>query len=149
MKISLFLIVLTCMLSTSAVSQDMKDFIKWEIKIEKTKKANEYLVKAQAKLEPDWHIFDLDPGGDGFLIAPDFEFEDKKVEVIKKTAEGKLISTEFAGVDGKVRFYENKVSFNALIRSNAKEIKGSIYYQICDHEKCLAPTEESFDLHIK
>lgn len=119
----------------------------WNFKKEKTSKANEYLLIAQLKLAKDWHIFDFDPGGDGFLIAPDFTFESEGVEILKKEAKGQLISTAFEGVTGDVRYYENSVSFQLLVRSNFEQLSGSVYYQLCDHEKCLAPTEKTFTVN--
>lgn len=114
----------------------------WTFTKNETSEPNQYMITAQLKLAKNWHIFDFEPGGDGLLIAPEFSFKGKDVQILKKEAVGTIITTKFAGVDGDVRYYENEVSFKVLVRSNDKDIKGSVYYQICDHEKCLAPTEE-------
>ncbi len=116
----------------------------WSFKKENSDKANHYLITANLVLAKDWHIFDFKPGGDGLLIAPDFTFDDKDITIISKKAEGKLVTAKLDGMDDDVRFYENQVSFKLLVRSNKKTLNGSVYYQLCDHEKCLVPTEESF-----
>lgn len=144
MRAVLFLIFSIFICTITCNAQDLPKNIKWSFAIEKTEKANEYLIKAKGELKPNWHIFDLNPGGDGFLIAPEFSFSNPAIKQLHNEAKGQIITNEFPGVDGKVRYYENEVSFNVLIRSKENEINGSIYYQICDHEKCLAPTEEPF-----
>jgi hypothetical protein len=119
----------------------------WNISKQDHSEPNQYMLTAKLILDKGWHIFDFNPGGDGLLIAPAFSFESKDVEIIKKEMVGTLVTAKLAGMDDDVRYYENEVSFKVLIRSKKKEIKGSVYYQLCDHEKCLAPTEELFDLN--
>ena len=149
MRNALLMVLVLLTLSIVSKGQDLSKYISWKFELEKTKNANEFLIKATATLEPNWHIFDLDPGGDGLLIAPEFSFSNDKVKLINTKSQGKVITATIAGVEDPVRYHEKKVSFLALVRSNAKELKGSIYYQICDHEKCWAPTEEAFSFQIK
>lgn len=125
---------------------DPKPIAVWTFTKEETSEQHQYIIIAQLKLAKDWHIFDFNPGGDGLLIAPEFSFENKDVQILNKEADGKLITAKLDGLDDDVRYYENEVSFKLLVRSNNKELKGLAYYQLCDHEKCLAPTEESFNL---
>lgn len=130
-----------------SVVRESNAIAQWTFSKKETGQPNEYLITATLKLANDWHIFDFNPGGDGLLIAPDFTFENKELEVVSKKAVGKLISSNFAGVEEKVRYYENQVRFELVVRSNTEKISGSVYYQLCDHEKCLAPTEEPFRLN--
>lgn len=119
----------------------------WTFAKERTDKKNEYKIIATLKLAKDWHIFDFNPGGDGFLIAPDFTFTTEGVEVLKKEIIGEVIIYRFKGMEADARFYENEVRFEVLVRSNEEKISGSVYYQLCDHEKCLAPTDQMFILN--
>ena len=128
-------------------SHQRKPIAMWLFTKDEQKESNEYLISAEVSLQKGWHIFDFNPGGDGLQIAPAFSFQNKDVEIISQKMEGDLIATKFAGMDEEVRYYENKVRFAVLVRSKSKEIRGSVYYQLCDHEKCLAPTEETFDLN--
>lgn len=129
------------------IVSESNSIAQWSFSKKETKQPNEYLITATLKLANDWHIFDFNPGGDGLLIAPDFSFENKELEVVSKKAIGKLISSNFAGVDEKVRYYENQVRFELVVRSNTEKINGAVYYQLCDHEKCLAPTDQNFTLN--
>jgi len=117
----------------------------WSFTKLKTEVPNEYIVEAKLQLAKHWHIFDFEPGGDGLLIAPEFNFDNSAILILKKEAEGELISDQISGM-GNVRYYEDEVSFKVLVRSNTEVIKGSVYYQLCDEEKCMAPSEELFNL---
>jgi hypothetical protein len=117
----------------------------WTFNKEQTAEPNNYLITAHLKLSKHWHIFDFEPGGDGLLIAPEFNFDNENVTIVKKEAQGELINAQVSGM-GNVRYYENEVSFKVLIRSNTEAINGSVYYQLCDETKCIAPTEEPFNL---
>ena len=136
-------------ISIGSSVDDTETVAKWNYEIEKLDKSNEYKITANLKLDHGWHIFDFQPGGDGLLIAPEINFTSKDVTVLDKKAVGKLVTAQLAGMDDKVRYYENEVSFMVRVRSKNKEFKGSVYYQLCDHEKCLAPAENPFILIIK
>jgi hypothetical protein len=132
-----------------ATNNDPLQVATWKFSAESTNEVDVYLVKANLSLANDWHIFDFEPGGDGYLIAPDISFTTEGLTVISKKAVGELVTAKLAGMEKKVRYYENKVSFEVRVRSKEKDIKGSVYYQLCDHEKCLAPTDQSFSLTLK
>ncbi len=117
----------------------------WAFTKEKSNAPNEYVITAKLLLAKHWHIFDFEPGGDGLLIAPKFNFDNDQVKLIKKEAVGEIINSQISGM-GNVRYYENEVSFKVFIRSNTEAISGSVYYQLCDEQKCMAPTEEPFNL---
>jgi len=121
----------------------------WTFSAQSTNEADVYLIQAKLSLANDWHIFDFEPGGDGYLIAPEISFTTEGLSVLSKKAVGNLVSAKLAGMEKEVRYFENEVSFELRVRSKHKELKGSVYYQLCDHEKCLAPTDEPFTLTLK
>ncbi len=147
MKLFLSFIILTLGCSLSMYAQRAEDLVSWDIKISKTDKKNEYIISATAQIEPTWHLFGQKPG-DEFLIPTHFEFENKKIELIKVDELGQLKTEDMKGV-GTIHYYEKKVSFNALVRSIDNDIKGFIEFQICNATMCLPPTQKDFSFTVK
>jgi thiol:disulfide interchange protein len=111
----------------------------------------EYELLINCKLKPEWHLWSLNPGGDGMLVPPTFTFsKNKDIEVVGKIKEsGKKISKEFPGTDGITHFYENEVSYTQKFKAKANTVfKGSVRYQSCDHGQCLKPEEKPFEVKI-
>lgn len=145
--IALLLISASSLFGQGLLQSEQPSPVKWNISISKTEIPFEYEIRAVAELDAHWHVFDLEPGGDGLLIGPEFQFATHHIEIISVKAKGDLITKDMDGV-GVVRYYENEVSFIAHVRAKTQEIKGTIYYQLCDPEKCLPPTEVPFTLSL-
>ncbi|GBL34436.1 thiol:disulfide interchange protein DsbD [Filimonas sp.] len=147
-----FLITLLCLAlgSQFAFSEIIKDPTTWTFSAKKIKDA-EYELTLHCKLKPEWHLWSLDPGGDGLLMPPSFTFEkNKSVQFVGKIKEsGKVINKEFPGTDGITHYYENEITYRqkANIKYNTS-IKGNVHYQTCDHSQCLAPKDKAFEIII-
>jgi thiol:disulfide interchange protein DsbD len=99
-----------------------------------------------AKMDKGWHIYSMNPGGDGSLIAPEITFtKNNEVELIgNATEKGKLETQDDAGI-GPYHFFENKVVYTQKIKYKSKtKIKGEFYYQTCNENGCLKPTSVDF-----
>jgi thiol:disulfide interchange protein DsbD len=99
-----------------------------------------------AKMDKGWHIYSMNPGGDGSLIAPEITFtKNNEVELIgSATEKGKLETQDDAGI-GPYHFFENKVVYTQKIKyKNKTKIKGEFYYQTCNENGCLKPTSVDF-----
>jgi thiol:disulfide interchange protein DsbD len=99
-----------------------------------------------AKMDKGWHIYSMNPGGDGSLIAPEITFtKNNEVELIgSATEKGKLETQDDAGI-GPYHFFENKVVYTQKIKyKNKIKIKGEFYYQTCNENGCLKPTSVDF-----
>lgn len=135
---------------STSFGQIISDPTSWSFSAKKSKGADYELI-IQCKLKPEWHLWSLDPGGDGLLMPPTFTFEkNKQVQLIGSIQEkGKKISKEFPGTDGITHFYENQVSYTQKAKISANTtIKGSLTYQSCDHSQCLSPKDKSFTITI-
>ncbi|MBK7762713.1 MAG: thioredoxin family protein [Bacteroidetes bacterium] len=146
------LIVLICLLTgwSNAFSQIIADPTSWTFSAKKLHD-NEYELTLNCKLKPEWHLWSLEPGGDGLLMPPSFEFKNSSAyKLIGKIKEsGKKISQEFPGTDGITHFYENEVTYKQKIEVKGNtQIKGTVTYQSCDHSQCLAPKDKSFSIDI-
>lgn len=122
----------------------------WTYEARKTD-AGEYELVFHLQLEEGWHIWSLDPGGDGFQIPPSFSI-DKSVPaklVDKPVEQGEKITTEMDGVDGKVNYFSNKVDFVQKVKASAgANITGTHEYQVCNDRMCLPPKTQKFKFEI-
>lgn len=144
------LLILLSAFSFTSISQIIKDPTHWSFELKKLDN-NEYEVKIHCKLDEGWHLWSMDPGGDGMLVPPSFTFDkNKDIELIGSVKEsGKRIDKEFPGTDGITHFYEKEVHYTQKIKvKNNTILKGNVNYQTCDHVQCLKPEDKAFSLPI-
>ncbi len=127
-------------------TQIVADPTTWTYEAKKTGE-HKYQLIFHLKLKPDWHIWSMDPGGDGLLEPPSFNFNKVPgLKLVGKVREkGKLIKKEYAGTDGVTNSYEGQVDFiqDAEITNLAK-VTGKHRYQVCDHSQCLPGKTRGF-----
>lgn len=115
-------------------------------------KDNHYQLIFHLKLKEGWHIWSLNPGGDGFQIVPSFKIK-KNDAVIKLGAfkeKGNAITELMDGVDGKVTYFKNKVDYIAELEvNNNTTLSGTFKYQVCDDKMCLPPATKKCSFEIK
>lgn len=72
-------IVLLCLaISFSGIGQIIKDVTTWTTSVKKLND-KEYDLITTCTLKPHWHIWSINPGGDGLLIPPSITFEKNKI----------------------------------------------------------------------
>jgi thiol:disulfide interchange protein DsbD len=141
------------LLLTAGVSnaQMTADPTKWEYEVKKTA-PNDYQLIFHLQLKNGWHIWSLNPGGDGFQIVPAITIDkNPSVQVKGKPKEtGKATTTVMDGVEGKVTYLSGKVDYiqEVTVRGTTK-ITGKHTYQVCDDRMCLAPVDKDFVFEIK
>lgn len=123
----------------------------WSYEVKKTGE-NKYQLVFHVKFnKADWHVYALNPGGDGTLIPPSFQFnKNKNYTLAGKVREvnGKKITEEIDGV-GTVHYFKNSVDFvqDITVTGNTK-ISGTHEYQVCNDQMCLPPTTLKFLFNI-
>lgn len=146
------LIALFCIgISFFAHAQDAEHPVKWKFDLEKGTN-NSYTIKATANLADGFHIWALDPGGDGSLIPTSFEFVDE--DMIQWKGDWKEspepIVKEIEYIDGAIRWHENKVVFSrTFVSENPMPINGSVDFQVCNAQSCFPPEAVDFKLQVK
>lgn len=129
----------------------MKDPAHWAYTVRKAGPGN-YELRFELTLDKGWHIWSLQPGDDGFLIAPAFNFSpDSEAQLQGEVTEsGTLISKEMEAAEGIVNYYSNKVTYIQLVKAKPGTIiKGSHTYQVCNDQMCLPPKDQDFSFTIK
>lgn len=134
----------------STFAQMIADPTTWSYEVKK-KSETKYDLIFNLKLKEHWHIWSFNPGGDGLQIPPEFTFDNnpaiKKLGSVKEA--GSLVSEEIDGVDGKVNYFLNKVTYTQSVEvSKNTTIKGKHRYQVCDETQCLAPKTKNFLFEI-
>lgn len=144
------LIALFLLGSFFAKAEIVKDPTTWTYEVKKTGEGKYDLI-FHLKLKEHWHIWSMNPGGDGLQIPPSFSFKKNAQYTLKgKTTEAGAKKTEtMDGVDGPVSFFENKVDYTQSIEAtNNQKISGTLEYQVCDESMCLPPTKKAFSFEI-
>lgn len=145
------LLVLALVVGSAVHAQMTADPTTWKYEVKK-KSATEYELVFHLDLKKGWHIWSLNPGGDGFQIVPSFNIESDKVQVLGKPSEkGNATTTLMDGVDGKVTYLSGKVDYtvNIAVKNTPVSVKGTHTYQVCDDKMCLAPVDKNFVFEIK
>lgn len=146
----IFVLLLCSFFAVNASAQMQKDPTTWTFEAKK-KSDKKYELIFHLELAEGWHIWSLDPGGDGLEIPPSFTFnKNADVKLIGKTKEqGKLINEDIDGVDGTVHMYKHNVDYTQLITvSGNLKVTGKYSYQVCNEESCLPPKTKSFSFEI-
>jgi hypothetical protein len=74
MKLMKLFLALMLLSSIGANAQIIADPTTWSFEAKKIKD-NDYELSIQCKLKPEWHLWSIDPGGDGMLVPPTFTFQ--------------------------------------------------------------------------
>lgn len=112
-------------------------------KLDKQRDKDSTLLKLTAHIKPDFHIWDLDAGGDGTLISTSIEIMD--TDAYKWISEQKpsLVNLDF--VEGTLRWHEKKVTFFTKVPNDIvdnPDFMVKVNYQVCNHTMCYPPTDE-------
>ncbi len=133
----------------------MADPSKWTLKVSQTDGEHRpgekaYKLEFNVSLKPGWHIYALDPGGDGTLIPPSFHFADSASVRPDEMVEGsRPQEATMEGIDGKVRFFDGKATFFTTVSAKkGRVIKGTYTYQLCNNQMCLPPKTAPFVFKI-
>ncbi len=143
----LFLILYVCAASP-LYAQMIEDPTVWNFEA-KHIQGEEYEIQFQVKVNEDYHIYALEPGGDGAFLPPSFEIEPNPIyEATGPLGErGKKISEHIEDI-GTVFYYKEAVYYQpARIRAPGA-LKGTYTYMVCNDVGCLPPKTKSFTLRI-
>ena len=148
----LFAFLATLLLAAPASrAQLIEDPTSWTYEVKKTGEGKYDLIFKVA-LKPKWHIWSVEPGGDGLQIPTSFSFDAnpamKKKGGVKEGSAGKH-SGPMDGVDGIVNYFEGGAQWvqSVTVKNNTK-ITGSHKYQVCDDKMCLPPKTKKFTFTI-
>lgn len=147
----LFLLLLVPFSTFSLHAQIIQDPTTWRYEVKK-KGENVYDLVFHLSLKEHWHIWALEPGGDGMQLPPEFVFEKNPAFQLKGKIreEGKKTTGEMEGVDGIVSWLSDKARYIQTVEVTGNAvISGEHTYQVCDDKQCLPPKTIPFRFEIK
>jgi thiol:disulfide interchange protein DsbD len=134
-------------ISISCLNAQIFDPIKWSTSIEKISDT-EFNLIAKATLEEGWHLpsqetFDEDVLGP---ISTEFSFSEKEnnYELIGTTEEPQVEPHFDPIFQIDLKNFSNEAIFKQhvkLLKTDLKSIKSTVFFSVCDDEKCLPPEE--------
>lgn len=133
-----------------AASAQMVDPITWSVRLEKVSDT-EGIVRFDASIEDGWHLYGLSlPAGGPRPTAITFNHVDG-VEIGEVTPSRKPIEKVDMVFHLKLSWWNSDVSFTAPYKITSADpgaITGTITYQGCNDETCIAPSKEPFSLTV-
>ena len=151
MKLLQKLFVLIFAFLSIGISAQVKDPVKFQLKINELKN-NEYEAVLTAHLEKNWHIYSKDiPEDSG--IPTEMKVSGKNIELIGKVTEAGKKEDEFSEAFGvRIVYYSNSVAFKQKFKlknpARPSNVIAEITYQTCDDRVCLAPNTLEFEQNI-
>jgi thiol:disulfide interchange protein DsbD len=145
-------LTLLCFICSFAQTQAqmVQDPTTWSYEVKK-KSHGKYDLIFHLKLKEHWHIWSIDPGGDGMQLPPVFSIKPSAtVKLLGNIREnGQKISGTMDGIDGTVYYYQGQIDYiqSIAVTSNVK-ITGKHEYQVCDDAMCLPPRNKDFTFDI-
>jgi thiol:disulfide interchange protein DsbD len=132
------------------VYSQILDPVKWSTSVEKVSET-EYKLITKAVIDPGWHLYSQNVP-DGGPIPTKFTFNKGETFTLKgKTKEGKGKTVHDKIFNLKIKYFSLHTSFEQLVtvKENTKQLSGTVYFMVCDDERCLAPTEIDLNFVIK
>lgn len=150
-KISGFvtLLLLNILFAFGAQAQILEDPTVWTFKAKKID-SNKYDLVFHCDVKNGWHIYSLDPGGDGSFLPPEFNIKKTAdIKLIGKVREeGKIIHETIEDI-GTVHYYKN-VDYIQTVELTRPDmvITGEYTYMTCNDETCLPPKTVDFSITV-
>lgn len=129
-------------------AQMIEDPTAWTITAKK-KKGNQYDLVFHVDVKNDWHIYSLDPGGDGSFLPPDFRLDKSTRYKVsgKVTEKGKKIDETIEDI-GTVHYYKNVDYIVPVTVDTNGKITGKYEYMTCNDQGCLPPKTKKFSVEV-
>jgi len=128
---------------------ELKHAVTWTFDLIQ-KDAQTFELQAHADIKPGFHLWSVDPGGDGTLIPTDITLADETLKWKGKWIESRepeVRSYDF--IDGAVRYFDSSVTFSRTLTGLAPKatLSGSVDFQTCNEQMCFPP--ETIDFSVK
>ena len=141
-----------CILSIPTIggAQMTPDPVSWTAVASK-RAGKTYDIRISSTLKPGWHIYAVNPGGDGSLIATSFSFKPAAggAKPTPVQVSGKAKAMEFPGVEGTAYVYEGKTDFTSTVTGAPGQVLNlTVGYQPCNEQMCLPPKKKVLSIKL-
>ena len=150
-KFNSLFITIVFLLFTGGLFSQVYNPVKWKTEVKQ--KNDEATLIYEASIEKNWHLYATKLPSDDGPIATEIKFEkNDHFDFIEGLNESKYHTMFDPIFQMDVSFHEKKAKFSRKIHINSNEdfdIKGTVYFMVCDDQKCLPPEELEFTFHVK
>lgn len=132
-----------------AKAQMIEDPTEWKFEARKVE-GNKYDLVFHCDVKNGWHIYSLDPGGDGSFLPPSFTIkENPDVKLVGEVREeGEIIHETIEDI-GTVHYYKTVDYIQTVELANENmTITGEYSYMTCNDETCLPPKTVDFSIKV-
>ncbi|MEO6830941.1 MAG: protein-disulfide reductase DsbD domain-containing protein [Chitinophagaceae bacterium] len=145
----LLLILCAALIGFQGNAENQKDPSHWRVIATKLDKST-YRVEFHVDIDKGWHIWTLNPGGDGSLIPPSFHFNTGKYTLVEGLGEqGISVQAVLGGIKDPAYFYPSGAMFTQSISAKkGTVITGTYTYQLCSNTLCMAPKTKPFKVKL-
>lgn len=132
-----------------AQAQMIEDPTEWKFEARKVE-GNKYDIVFHCDVKNGWHIYSLDPGGDGSFLPPSFTIkENADIKLVGEVREDGEIIHETIEDIGTVHYYKNVDYIQTVELANENiTITGEYSYMTCNDETCLPPKTAEFSIKV-
>ncbi len=138
------ILLLTFLFFFGIAQAQIFDPVDWSTTIEKVAdKENEYLLITTATIETGWHLYSQEVP-DGGPVATEFSYEENENYSLKgNTQEDEGHTGHDNTFDMEIKYFSDVAIFKQRVIHNDPNIaiKATVYFMVCDDEKCLPPAE--------
>ena len=124
--------------------------VTWEVTSKKVDDTSfEVIYKAQ--IEKGWHLYSQNIEGDDGPIPTEIMVSGVGVQSEGLAEEPKGVEAFDKTFQMNIKYFENEVTFKKLVKitQDYKDpLKASVFFMVCDDEKCLPPEEKEFELNL-
>jgi len=120
--------------------------VEWKTSFDKESKE----VVIEAKIEQGWHLYSQVLKNDVGPIPTTFQFEENKnVKLIGGVEQPQAIEAYDENFGSNLDYFAENVVFRQKVDLKKEtKLKGSVYYMVCDDQRCLPPTEVPFEIEL-
>ena len=128
------------------------DPVKWIFEA-KQLEGDTYEFIASATIEEGWHLYSQELESADGPVPTEFIYfnEEKAFELLGKTEEvGDILKEYDNNFMMNLSFYEKEVAFKQKIKLTGagNQVKGDVYFMVCDESKCLPPETVEFTVDL-
>ena len=149
MKTSLIICVSLFWSFIGAIAQ-ISNPVTWEVASRKLDDSSfEVIYKAQ--IEKGWHLYSQTIEGDDGPIPTEILVSGVGVQSEALAKEPKGVEAFDKTFQMNIKYFEDEVVFKKLVKINQDyedPLKASVFFMVCDDEKCLPPEEKEFELNL-
>jgi thiol:disulfide interchange protein DsbD len=125
----------------------IQDPTSWNFSVKKHD-ATHYTLTANTTIKPKWHIYGIQPGGEGELIGTSFQFDGGGAKADGKVKEETpAVATTL--LDERVNLHSDNATFKVnVVGKKGQMISGTVEYQACNDMMCLPPKKQKFSVKL-